>query len=69
MSASAHYIIGTTPQPTVGVVGKTALADQAVVYADSSRHVVFFLWAPGTCGVAGREPGLHRQRAGDDARR
>jgi hypothetical protein len=56
MSASAHYIIGTTPQPTVGVVGTTALADQAVVYADSSRHVVFFLWSPGTCGVPGISP-------------
>ncbi|MFZ0130242.1 MAG: hypothetical protein WB808_04510 [Candidatus Dormiibacterota bacterium] len=56
MSASAHYIIGTTPQPSVGVVGKTALADQAVVYADSSRHVTFFLWAPGTCGVQGAHP-------------
>lgn len=56
MSASAHYIIGTTPQPSVGVVGTTGLADQAVVYADSSRHVVFFLWAPGTCGVQGTSP-------------
>jgi hypothetical protein len=56
MSASAHYIIGTTPQPSVGVVGTTGLADQAVVYADSSRHVVFFLWAPGTCGVQGTNP-------------
>jgi hypothetical protein len=56
MSASAHYIIGTTPQPSVGVVDKTALADQAVVYADSSRHVTFFLWAPGTCGVQGASP-------------
>lgn len=56
MSASAHYIIGTTPQPSVGVVGTTALADQALVYADSSRHVVFFLWAPGTCGVQGTSP-------------
>jgi hypothetical protein len=56
ISASAHYIIGTTPQPAVGVVGNTALADQAVVYADSSRHVVFFLWAPGTCGVEGGSP-------------
>jgi hypothetical protein len=56
MSASAHYIIGTTPQPTVGVVGTTALADQAIVYADSSRHVTFFLWAPGTCGVEGTAP-------------
>jgi len=53
ISASAHYIIGTTPQPTVGIVGTTALADQAAVYADSSRHVVFMLWAPGTCGVQG----------------
>ena len=56
MTASAHYIIGTTPQPTVGVVDKTALADQAVVYADSSRHVTFFLWAPGTCGAQGASP-------------
>jgi hypothetical protein len=56
MSASAHYIIGTTPQPSVGVVDKTALADQAVVYADSSRHVTFFLWAPGACGAEGASP-------------
>jgi hypothetical protein len=56
ISASAHYIIGSTPQPKVGVVGTTALADQAVVYTDSSRHVVFFLWAPGTCGVEGSSP-------------
>jgi|GEM_PF-3354152 len=56
MSASAHYIIGTTPQPSVGVVGTTPLADQAEVYADSSRHVVFFLWAPETCGVEGASP-------------
>jgi hypothetical protein len=55
-SASAHYILSTTPQPTVGVVGTTSLADQATVYADSSRHVVFFLWAPGTCGVEGAAP-------------
>ncbi len=64
MSASAHYILGTTPLPTVGVVGTTPLADQALVYADSTRHVEFFLWAPGTCGVAGHQPRLHRQRAG-----
>jgi hypothetical protein len=56
MSASAHYILGTTPQPSVGVVGTTPLADQALVYADSSRHVVFFLWGPGTCGVQGAAP-------------
>jgi hypothetical protein len=56
MSASAHSIIGSTPQPSVGVVGTTALSDQAVVSADSSRHVVFFLWAPGTCGVEGANP-------------
>ncbi len=56
MSASAHYIIGTTPQPAVGVVNTTALADQATVFADSSRHVVFFLWGPQTCGVQGATP-------------
>src|SRR5580700_3540120 len=56
ITASAHYIIGTTPQPSVGVVGTTPLADQALVYADSSRHVVFFLWGPGTCGVQGATP-------------
>jgi hypothetical protein len=56
MSASAHYILGTTPLPTVGVVGTTPLADQALVYADSTRHVEFFLWAPGTCGVQGTSP-------------
>jgi hypothetical protein len=56
MSASAHTIIGTTPQPSVGVVGTTALSDQAAVSADSSRHVVFFLWGPGTCGVEGASP-------------
>src|ERR1700686_3202615 len=56
MSAPAHSIIGTTPQPSGGGAGTTALSDQAVVSADSSRHVVFFLWAPGTCGVDGATP-------------
>ena len=56
ISASAHHIIGTTPQPAVGVVDTTALADQALVYADSSRHVVFFLWSPDTCGLQGATP-------------
>ena len=56
ISASAHHIIGTTPQPAVGVVDTTALADHALVYADSSRHVVFFLWSPDSCGVQGATP-------------
>src|ERR1019366_4281683 len=43
----------TTPPPTVGVVGSTPMADTALVYADNTRHVVFFLWAPGTCGSEG----------------
>jgi len=56
MSASAHYIIGTTPQPSVGVVDKTALADQAVGLCGQLPPCAFFLWAPGTCGVAGASP-------------
>ncbi len=56
VTASAHHIVSTTPKPTVGVVGTTPLADTALVYADSSRHVVFFLWAPGTCATQGASP-------------
>ena len=56
MTAFAHHIVSTTPTPTVGTVGSTPLADTALVYADSSRHVVFFLWAPGTCGSEGASP-------------
>lgn len=56
VTAFAHHIVSTTPTPTVGVVGTTPLADTALVYADSSRHVVFFLWAPGTCGTQGVSP-------------
>ncbi|MGA7988546.1 MAG: hypothetical protein WCB51_09135 [Candidatus Dormiibacterota bacterium] len=56
VTAFAHHIVSTTPTPTVGVVGATPLADTALVYADSSRHVVFFLWAPGTCDSEGASP-------------
>jgi len=53
VTAFAHHIVSTTPTPTTGVVGTTPLADTALVYADNTRHVVFFLWAPGTCGNQG----------------
>lgn len=53
VTAFAHHIVSTTPTPTVGVVGSTPMADTALVYADNTRHVVFFLWAPGTCGSEG----------------
>ena len=56
VTAFAHHIVSTTPAPTVGVVGTTPLADTALVYADNTRHVVFFLWAPGTCGSEGVSP-------------
>ncbi len=56
VTAFAHHIVSTTPTPTVGVVGSTPLADTALVYADSSRHVVFFLWAPGTCDSQDASP-------------
>ena len=56
VTAFAHHIVSTTPTPTVGVVDSTPLADTALVYADSTRHIVFFLWAPNTCGVAGTAP-------------
>ena len=56
VTAFAHHIVSTTPAPSVGVVGTTPLADTALVYADSTRHVVFFLWAPGTCSVQGGSP-------------
>jgi hypothetical protein len=55
-TVSAHRIVSTTPTPTHGVAGTTALSDTALVYADSSRHIAFSLWAPGTCGVAGEAP-------------
>ena len=58
VTAFAHHIVSTTPTPTVGVVGSTKLADTALVYADSTRHVVFFLWAPGTCDLQGASPVL-----------
>lgn len=56
VTAFAHHIVSTTPAPSVGVVGTTPLADTALVYADNTRHVVFFLWAPGTCSVQGGSP-------------
>jgi len=56
VTASAHVVVSTTPTPAKGVVGSTALADTASVVADSSRHVVFFLWAPTTCGQEGATP-------------
>ena len=56
MTASAHSVVSTTPTPAKGIVGSTALADTAVVYADSSRHVVFSLWAPSTCGTEDATP-------------
>jgi len=52
-TVSAHHIVSTTPTPSRGVAGSTALSDTADVYADSSRHIEFSLWAPGTCGVSG----------------
>jgi len=55
-TVSAHHIVSTTPTPSHGVAGTTALSDTALVFADSSRHIVFSLWAPGTCGVAGATP-------------
>ena len=56
VTAFAHHIVSTTPTPTVGVVGTTPLADTALVYADNTRTVVFFLWAPGTCGSPNATP-------------
>ena len=56
MTASAHSVVSTTPTPTKGVVGSTPLADSALVDADSSRHVVFSLWAPNTCGTEDATP-------------
>jgi hypothetical protein len=55
-TVSAHHIVSTTPTPSHGVAGTTALSDTALVYADSSRHIAFQLWAPNTCGVAGAAP-------------
>jgi hypothetical protein len=55
-TASAHHIVSTTPAPSHGVAGTTALSDTALVFADSSRHIAFSLWAPNTCGVAGAAP-------------
>ncbi len=55
-TVSAHHIVSTTPTPTHGVAGGTALSDTALVYADSSRTIAFSLWAPNTCGVAGATP-------------
>lgn len=55
-TVSAHRIVSTTPTPSHGVAGSTALADTATVYADNSRHVAFSLWAPNTCGTEGATP-------------
>jgi hypothetical protein len=54
-TVSAHRIVSTTPTPNHGAVG-TVLADTAVVFADSSRHIAFSLWAPNTCGAADATP-------------
>jgi hypothetical protein len=56
VTAFAHHIVSTTPTPTTGVVNATALSDSALVYADNSRHIVFSLWAPNTCGTPGAAP-------------
>ena len=56
VTVSAHRIVSTTPTPSHGVAGSTALSDTALVYADSSRHVSFSLWAPNTCGTEGATP-------------
>jgi Bacterial Ig-like domain (group 3) len=55
-TASAHRIVSTTPTPSHGVAGSTALSDTALVFTDSSRHVAFSLWSPGTCGTEGATP-------------
>lgn len=55
-TVSAHRVVSTMPTPSHGVVGTTAFADVAIVYADSTRHVAFSLWAPNTCGVEGATP-------------
>lgn len=55
-TVSAHRIVSTTPTPSHGVAGSTALSDTALVFADSSRHVAFSLWAPSTCGTEGATP-------------
>ncbi len=56
VTAFAHHIVSTTPSPKTGVVATTPLTDTALVYADSSRHIVFSLWAPNTCGTPGATP-------------
>jgi Bacterial Ig-like domain (group 3) len=56
VTAFAHHIVSTSPVPAVGVVDTTPLADSAIVYADNTRHIEFFLWAPNTCGLAGAAP-------------
>ena len=56
VTAFAHHIVSTTPTPSTGVVNKTPLSDTALVYADSSRHIEFSLWAPNTCGTEGATP-------------
>jgi hypothetical protein len=56
VTAFANHIVSTTPTPTRGLVGTTALTDTAIVYADSSRHIAFALWAPNTCGTTGATP-------------
>ena len=56
VTAFANHIVSTTPAPKVGVVGVTPLTDTALVYADSSRHIAFSLWAPSTCGTPGANP-------------
>jgi hypothetical protein len=56
VTAFANSIISTTPTPSVGVVGKTPLSDTAQVSSNSTRHVVFSLWAPNTCGTEGATP-------------
>ena len=56
VTAFAHHIVSTTPSPKTGVVATTQLTDTALVYADNTRHIVFSLWAPNTCGTPGAAP-------------
>ena len=65
VTAFAHHIVSTTPSPKTGVVATTPLADTALVYADSTRHIVFFALGAEHVRHAGRHARLHRQRAGD----
>ena len=48
--AFAHHIISTTPMPSSGTAGTTALKDSALVHGSTNNHVIFKLWAPSSCG-------------------